>query len=307
VNSLPSIGIVGLGFVGDALRQAITATQFPDNSANSLRHINLHTYDINPDTDPTAPTLRCLVNESDMIFVCVPTPSGPGGLCDTSIVREVINDIQRFASSHKIIVIKSTVSIGTTDSVQDLCKEHTIIFNPEFLTEANYRSDYLNGAIIIGRSKWAPMHFARLVAEVQVEIISRVSDTGTPPTRVRIVTAREAELFKYTSNIFLATKVSLVNELYDIAARLHIDWDTVRSLAVEDHRLGPTHWSVPGPDGRRGWGGTCLPKDLAAMIHTGLAARIPTPLLSAVWNRNVEIDRPERDWELLVGRAISEK
>ena len=113
----------------------------------------------------------------------------------------------------------------------------------------------------------------------------------------------EAEMIKYLTNCFLACKVSLANEFAQVAEKVGADWDTVWGIASTDERLGESHWKVPGPDGKKGFGGSCFPKDVNGMIrfmsNNGI---LPHTLLGA-WLKNTEV-RPERDWEELKGRAV---
>ena len=114
-----------------------------------------------------------------------------------------------------------------------------------------------------------------------------------------------AEIIKYASNSFLATKVSFANEIYMICDKLNIDYDKVQEYATLDNRLGKSHWSVPGPDGKWGFGGSCFPKDIQAMINFAKRSGISPNVLKGAWETNLEV-RPERDWEELKGRAITE-
>jgi UDPglucose 6-dehydrogenase len=116
-----------------------------------------------------------------------------------------------------------------------------------------------------------------------------------------------AETIKYVTNIFLATKVSFANEMETIANKLNIPWENIYQIVINDRRLGTSHWKVPGPDGHYGFGGTCFPKDISAMIHVANSLGINVPVIQAAWDRNIGIDRQERDWEQLKGRAIIEE
>jgi len=114
-----------------------------------------------------------------------------------------------------------------------------------------------------------------------------------------------AEAVKYFTNCFLATKVSFANEFKQICDEVDVDYDKVIEYALYDQRIGRTHFSTPGPDGRKGFGGSCFPKDLNALIYVAKSLGINPAVLSATWKKNLEV-RPERDWEQLKGRAISE-
>lgn len=282
------IGIIGLGFVGGAVLNAY-----------KLKGHEVHTYDVDPNKNPTCDNFEDFLHKVDTVYVAVPTPMNSSGECDTSIVERVVHDLC-MTDERKIIIIKSTVPPGTTERLQKLYSNHYILFNPEFLTEANYLDDYLNqDVLVMGKSDNTPLEVAEALLMNQVRVINSVRF-------VKITSATTAELLKYTANTFLAVKVSFANELYDIATASGVDWETLRTLLIEDTRLGKSHWKVPGPDGRRGFGGTCFPKDISALINYAKDIEVQTPLLRAAWDRNTIVDRPHRDWEQLKGRAISD-
>ena len=106
-------------------------------------------------------------------------------------------------------------------------------------------------------------------------------------------------------NCYFATKVSFLNEMHQIADRCGADWDTAIEGFVRDGRIGHSHLAVPGPDGRFGFGGSCFPKDINALIKVAEKMDIPTNVLSSVWDTNIMV-RPEQDWKELKGRAVVE-
>jgi UDPglucose 6-dehydrogenase len=120
-----------------------------------------------------------------------------------------------------------------------------------------------------------------------------------------------AEMVKYVTNCFLATKVAFANEMYQTCFELNnhglnVDYDKVIEYAKHDHRLGDTHWAVPGPDGNYGFGGHCFPKDLNALMFLAKKYGVLPTVLQAVWDKNLEVRQKHyRDWEKQVGRAVS--
>jgi len=112
-----------------------------------------------------------------------------------------------------------------------------------------------------------------------------------------------AEMVKYVTNSFLATKVSFANEMYEICEGLNIDYDKVIEYARYDERLGDSHWAVPGPDGNFGYGGHCFPKDIKALINVAKDLNIFPIMLEATDSKNFYV-RDDRDWENMKGRAI---
>jgi len=274
-----SIGIIGQGFVGTAVREGLKDV------------FTVQTYDKYKES--TCNSVKQLCNSVDIIFVCLPTPMRRDGTCDLSIVKNTILEIDKHSSGH-IAVIKSTVPPGTTSELNKKCENLQIVFNPEFLTEANYIDDFKNQTrIIIGGPRPASTIIKNLYKKAfyTTPIIKTGSDT--------------AEMIKYFLNCFLATKVSFSNEMKDICDSVNIDYDKVVEYALYDNRIGPTHFSTPGPDGKRGFGGSCFPKDINAMICFATMMGIDPVILASVWKKNLEV-RPEKDWEKLLGRAISE-
>ena len=272
------IGVIGQGYVGTAIKLG-----FQD-------HYDVLTYDKFDLGKSTHSKISDIVELSDVIFVCVPTPMRQDGSCYTGIVEEVIREINENANG-QIVVIKSTVPPGTTDRINEEYTHTTTIFNPEFLTEANFIQDFKNQSrIILGGDR-------KGTNKVR-QIYSRIFPNAT----IVKTGAKHAEMVKYFTNCFLATKVSFANEMYNICQQLDLDYDKVVEYATYDERLGKSHWAVPGPDGDFGYGGHCLPKDLSAIVNTFNTYG----LLEAVENVNDQV-REDRDWEHMVGRAVLEE
>ena len=277
------IGIVGQGYVGTAVRTVFS------------KHYDVETYDIDVDKR-TCSSMDELVEKSNVIFVCVPTPMRKDGSCDTSIVRGVVNDINDAAltrqCSDRIVAIKSTIPPGTTNDLNKECDYITVIFNPEFLTEANFIEDFKNQKrIIIGGQRPASTELRQIYSLVFPE--AKIVKTGS----------KTAEMVKYFTNTFLATKVSFANEMKILCDKLNIDYDKVVEYSTYDERLGKSHWAVPGPDGKYGFGGSCFPKDINALLDVCRQLGVPATTLFGAWQTNEKV-RPERDWELLKGRAV---
>ena len=115
-----------------------------------------------------------------------------------------------------------------------------------------------------------------------------------------------AELIKYMNNCFFATKVSFLNEMYQIAEKCGANWEEAVEGFVRDGRIGHSHMNVPGPDGKFGFGGSCFPKDIQAMINFADSLGISSDVLRGAWKKNLEV-RPEEDWKKLKGRAVVEE
>jgi len=240
-----TIGIIGKGFVGGAMYE------------NFKDVFNTLVWDTDESKRNVA-TFKEFVEQSEIIFVCVPTPSRQDGSCDTSIVGSVLDDIAQ-VDRRKYVVIKSTVTPGTTSRyASDF--NMTIGFNPEFLTEANAHNDFRNQRLIVIGADDPGL--ATVMTQLYYEFNSAVDNVAHVIQR----TTKEAELFKYLANSFLATKVIFANEFKILCDKVDVDYGRIAELAVLDKRLGHTHWRVPGPDGQYGFGGSCFPKDTSALL-----------------------------------------
>jgi len=276
------IGIIGQGYVGTAIKSGFE------------KHYELETYD-KFSTSKSTVNLHDLVLLSGIIFVCVPTPMNKDGSCHTDIVEEVvleINEISISSESKPIVVIKSTVPPGTTDKLHRKCKGIDVIFNPEFLTEANFLEDFKNQTrIILGGTRKG------------TNILRQVYSKVFPHATIVKTGSKTAEMVKYFVNSFLGTKVSFANEMKQICDKIDIDYDKVVEYATYDERLGKSHWAVPGPDGELGFGGHCLPKDINALISVAHEFGIEPEVLESVVETNDKV-RKNRDWEDMKGRAV---
>ena len=276
---MDTIGIIGQGFVGTAIREG-------------MKHrFRVETYD--KFKESTCDSIQELMSKTRMFFVCLPTPMQQNGSCDLSIIEDTIREADKHSNGH-IAIIKSTVTPTTTERLNKETDNLSVTFSPEFLTEANYIDDFRNqNRIIIG----GPEDPSNYVANMFKKVFPNVLIVKTDSTI--------AEMVKYFTNTFLATKVSFANEMRKICANINIDYDKVLGYALYDNRIGGTHLSVPGPDGKQGFGGSCFPKDINALIHFARSLGFEPTVLSSVWKKNLET-RPERDWEKLKGRAVSE-
>ena len=280
--STDSIGIIGQGFVGTALREGLKKT------------FETETYDKFKTEYSTCNSLEELCEKTFILFLCLPTPMRKDGSCDLSIIESVISEIDLITTGDHIVVIKSTVPPGTTRKFNQVYTNLKVVFSPEFLTEANSIDDFKNQTrIIVGGPRPASTIIKNMfrIAFPKIPIVKTGSNT--------------AEMVKYFTNCVLATKVSFANEIRQICDKADIDYDKVVEYALYDERIGRTHLSSPGPDGHLGFGGSCFPKDINALIHFAGESGVTPMVLEAVWKKNLEV-RPERDWEQLKGRAISE-
>jgi nucleotide sugar dehydrogenase len=278
------IGVVGNGFVGHAM--------------TLLRpHVEVLVWDVVTEKrDPKTLNIETFVEESEIIFVAVPTPMNSDGSANLDIVRSVCEEIQAIDDT-KYIVLRSTVPPGTSE-------ELGVAFMPEFLTEKNWEDDFKNcDHWILGSTDPFLLEKMKRMFELAYN-----EGNGTIVNKEVIqCKPSEAEMIKYLKNVFLSVKVGFFNELENISSELDINYENVRCIATQDVRIGTNHTKVPGHDGKRGFGGTCFPKDTNALARFAKENGIDTPILDAVIKRNEEIDRPEQDWKADKGRAVTEE
>ena len=240
--------LIGFGFVGKAVHNLLQ------------EH-----YDVKV-VDPQY-NKNTITDDSDGYIVCVPTPSSPKlNACDMSIVWEVVKE----CPDDKPILIKSTISLEGYEEMKNWNKR--ITFSPEFLTAANANEDFKNQK---------DMLFGGYDTDFWYDIFILVK--GFQPT---YGTIEELIMAKYLRNSFLATKVAFFNQVYDFCKASNINYEHVASLVGMDSRITKSHMKVPGPDGSRGFGGACFPKDTKALLHTFSTYNKPFTVLKEVVDSN---------------------
>tara|TARA_R100000234_G_C4993569_1_gene176734 strand:- start:43 stop:933 length:891 start_codon:yes stop_codon:yes gene_type:complete len=285
------IGIIGRGFVGSAVEFGF--------SPNTGCDAEIRVYDKDP--SKSLHSLIEVVEKSDIIFLSVPTPSNPDGSMNLDIVSGVLSEINDMYSNFgvdNIILLRSTVTPGTTRKLQSKYPKLKIVFNPEFLTERSAKFDFINQSrFILGDGgNEIDSHYTERVARL-------FKDRFGESTSIIKTNYETAELIKYMNNCFFATKISFLNEMYQISEKSGVDWETALDGFVRDGRIGHSHLNIPGPDGKLGFGGSCFPKDVQAIVNYGKSLNLNMNTLEGVWNTNLEV-RPEKDWENLKGRAV---
>lgn len=243
-NGRSIIGIMGLGVVGSAV------SSYFEGRGYALRHYDPY---LGADDEQA-------INEADIVFACVPTPYLPGTGFDDAALEDAVARIVE----PKVIVIKSTVLPGTTEAFQLRYAEHCFMFNPEFLREASAAEDFVKPERQIVGFTAQSRHLAESLMSILPEAPYQA-----------MMSAREAEMTKYMTNVFLALKVTFANEMYDLCAALDIDYRRVQEATAADERIGPSHLDVFDA-GYRGYGGKCLPKDTKALL--ALADRLDVAL-----------------------------
>ena len=253
------IGVIGHGYVGSAVAASYPAECVLIND---------------PALGDQSVSLEQLTNECKAIFVCVPTPQSTSGKCDTSILESVIDKLTDYSG---IVIAKSTATPATYKRLEQKYNIK-LAHVPEFLTQARAKYDYVNPHKIVVGCKKEIRHNIADVLEASAINFDRVA--------IEYCSIEEASFFKYMANTMLAMKVIINNEMAGLASELGLNWDTLTNIAKTDYRLGSTHWAVPGPDGQKGYGGACFPKDTAALAAIATEAGVKLDMLSTAMAKN---------------------
>ncbi len=273
---MKTIGIIGRGFVGSAVEFGFSAQTGCDAQVKIY------------DKDPmkAAHTLEETINDSEVVFLSLPTPSNADGSINLEVLRNALTEIAAVnKQTDNIILIRSTVIPGTTRKFQEEFPTLNLVFNPEFLTERSAKFDFINQArVILGGDQ----KHTKIVADLYKWRF------GANQTVIE-TTWETAELIKYMNNCYFATKVSFLNEMKLIADACGADWEDAKEGFVRDGRVGHSHMNVPGHDGKLGFGGSCFPKDIQAMIAFASELGIEASTLKGAWATNLHV-RPEQDW-----------
>ena len=280
------IGIIGKGFVGSAVQHGF--------SPNTGCDAEVRVYDKDP--AKSQHSLEDVLDNSDFLFLSLPTPSNLDGSINLDIVDDVLNDINKLNKRNNIILLRSTMIPGSTRKFQEKYPKLSLVFNPEFLTERSAKFDFINQSrFIVGGN---PEHVTKVADMYRWRFGKSIPVIET--------NYETAELIKYMNNCFLATKVSFMNEMKLVSDLCGADWELAVEGFIRDGRIGHSHLDVPGHDGKLGFGGSCFPKDIQAMIKFGKSMGLDMHTLSGTWETNLKV-RSEKDWEKLEGRSVVKK
>lgn len=222
------IGIIGFGMVGQAVAYGFSKTE---HIVSDPQHNEITICDV-VEANPEA------------IFVCVPTPTDD---TNYSLLIDVLDEIKALGYPG-LVVVKSTI-------LPSYLELYDVVYNPEFLSRATANEDFVNPPmVIIGGPK----------AQELLDLYKAYSTVKLD--KVFLTDIKTASVAKYCMNSFYATKVTFMNQMYDVLQRLGIDWDQVSTILMNHPWMGTHHFQVPGPDGKRGFGGPCLPKDVEALV-----------------------------------------
>ena len=231
-----NIGIIGLGVVGSAIK----------NGFDKLGHKTLcHDLKLNS-------TIKDIMS-TEIVFLCVPTPQGDDGSCDTTIITNVLQELSD--NNYKgIVAIKSTVECGFTQSAIDQYKKLTLCFVPEFLRERCAEDDFINNHNLLAIGTHDKFVFEKIVQA-----------HGHFPKDTARLKPTEAEILKYYNNVFAAYKIIFANIMAEVCGKLHCDYTTVKDAFIKFGRCKDTYLDVN--ENLKGYRGMCLPKDVKAMTR----------------------------------------
>lgn len=309
-----NIGVVGTGYVGLVSGTCFAATgnyvycvDIDENKVNKLRQgicpifepglNNLLESNIRDERLSFTTNLKDAVDKCNIIFLCLPTPPNEDGSADLQHVKKVAEDIAAILKetnpkSEKIIINKSTVPVGTSQKVQDVFdrllpgNNVTVISNPEFLREGFAVEDAMKpDRIVIGTSN-------PKAAEIMKDLYKPFVRSGNP---IFIMDEKSAEVTKYAANAFLATKISFMNDLSAYCEKVGADIDSIRLGIGSDDRIGK-RFLFAGV----GFGGSCFPKDVRAIMFSAEKAGTPLKVVTAAHHAN--LTQIERFAEMIINR-----
>jgi UDPglucose 6-dehydrogenase len=257
---MTKVGIVGAGFVGSAIAEAMDRGFCGLTIVDPAKGYNNTYHDL----------LDC-----DGVFVCVPSPQSDDGTCDTGILEDVLANLAKL-NYQGVVISKCTAPPDVYEQLNEIYPN--LVHAPEFLTAANAKEDYINGtfAMIGGRVG---------VYQREAERLIRIGQNSLGDNVV-YCTIGEASLAKYAINSFMSTKVVFMNELYQLAQAMNLNYDHVAAMVKMDRRIGSSHLQVPGLDGSFGFGGACFPKDTSAMLKFAEQYKVALNVLDAAVKKN---------------------
>lgn len=268
------LGIVGHGFVGQAVDYAFT---------NPL----VEKFYVDPKHGTNIDDL--VAWQPNMVFICAPTPMLENGAIDATIVQDAVLKLVEHTESG--IAIKSTV---TPDVIKNLMitvafkeAQHRVVYNPEFLTENSAKEQFIHAPFhVFGGTPPAINGLLGVYKMFSMCTMENVFETAPI----------EAAFIKYAINSFMATKVTFFNQLYDAAISMDASFNNIIAGLENDPRMGKSHMRVPGFDGKRGFGGACLPKDTAALIHafSGFTLLEEVVRINNEYRKEYELDDREK-------------
>lgn len=253
-----TIGIIGMGYVGRAV-------------AHTLPHED--TLCLDPKAGYSSSTIDD-IKQTDAVVICVPTPSYANGSCNTSILSQVLKDLNTGSLYKGVMISKST---APPEFYKQLNRQYVnLVHAPEFLRASTSVTDYRDSkfAIFGGNPGWT--HEAEKV----------LTQGSFNPHKILHLAIEAAAMYKYMANSFLASKVIWMNEFKELATSQGVDWEDLVMASGIDSRIGIGHTQVPGPDGKFGYAGSCFPKDISAIMYMAKNKNVELSVLDAVVSKN---------------------
>ncbi len=289
-----NITVIGTGYVGLVtgtcladMGNNVICVDIDEEKVNQMRQGKVPIYEpnleelfhknISGDRLHFTTNLNEAIKEATIIFLALPTPQGEDGSADLSYVETVAHDLGKMIADYKIIINKSTVPVGTSDRVKKIVSSHTnvefdVVSNPEFLREGFAVKDFMEPQRIIIGSK----------SEKAKKLLSKLYKPFVSVKRpIIFMDEKSSELTKYASNTFLATKITFMNEIANLCEKIGADVDMVRMGMGSDARIG-NRFLFPGI----GYGGSCFPKDVNALVKSSEDANYDFKILKSVLNIN---------------------
>jgi len=263
MNSDKKIGIIGYGMVGSAVGRVCHGAGYALSIFDKYKALG---------------KMSDVTKDTNLIFVCVPTPTY-AGVQDLDSLHLVLSELSDSNYSNPII-IKCTVLPGITNGLSSAYPNLNLFHNPEFLREKTAVEDFLNQTAVIISGKRI-REFEKEMSDLFKRILPNAEILFFDETMV-------TEMGKYIHNVFLATKVAFFNQVYEYCNNRGISYEAALTVAKSQGGVGAGHTTVPGPDGLRGFGGSCFPKDTEALLSSRKSADELTILKEAVrYNKNL--------------------
>ena len=257
-NTISTIGIVGLGFVGGAIRDVFRKQGYDTKG-----------YDLYKESDAIDAVLQC-----DLMFLCLPTTYS---VQRKEYNKEALTSSCALLAEHGYagpILIKCTVEPGTTEALSAQFPNLKLVHNPEFLTAATAQDDFANQThIVLGTCSRA--------TDADMALVSSFYQAAFPPAEISRCLCTESETMKIFANSFYSVKIQFFNEMHALCEKTGIDYNTVRDMIVKNGWVNPMHTNVPGPDGQLSYGGLCFPKDTNALLQKMRQIGTPSAVLEA--------------------------
>ena len=277
------INIIGYGYVGSSIGNLCEKNDLQFNVYDLVEKQGEFTF-FNQLNELVSSSEQS--NTQNFYLICLPTPSDSEGNCDTSIIENVLNQLNEVISKESFVIIKSTIVPGTADKLNQQFPLLNIIFCPEFLREKSHLEDMYNAKfVLLGTNK-----DFNLIQSQKILQLFRLLYIHNRNIDIYIRSYEEAELFKYTINNFLAVKVWYFNKIFDISESLNIDYQNFKQLFKLEPRLGNSHYNVPGDHGR-GYHGNCLVKDQLGLIKLLENLELDTTVLKSISIENIEMSK----------------